>query len=74
MQGRQFLIESVLELLTIVEAAILLNLSGRVLGNITGILKVSGGNKSLGFAWPSGDTHLGLILGRLCALHVLGLS
>ena len=74
MQGRQFLIESVLELLTIVEAAILLNLSGRVLGNITGILKVSGGNESLGFTWPSGDTDLGLILGRLCALHVLGLS
>jgi len=49
MQGRQFLIESVLELLTIVEAAILLNLSGRVLGNITGILKVPSGNKSLGF-------------------------
>ena len=74
MQGRQFLIESVLELLTIVEAAILLNLSGRVLRNITGILKVSGGNKSLGFTGPSGDTHLGLILGGLCALHVLGLS
>jgi hypothetical protein len=74
MQGRQFLIESVLELLTIIEAAILLDLSGRVLGNITGILKVSGRNKSLGFTWSSGDAHLGYILGRLCAFHVLRLS
>jgi hypothetical protein len=74
-QSRQFLIESVLELLTIVEAAILLDLRVGILRDIASILKVSSWNIGLGLTWATSyASKIRLVLRGFGSLDVLGLS
>jgi hypothetical protein len=59
---REFLVETVFELLALIETSVLLNLSIGVLRNVASILKVSSGNESLSLTWAASDTDLGLVL------------